>query len=276
MRSFWPLALTAGLVASWDVTSVRAMFCYRERDPICVQPRGADVATALLIEYFEQLPERREGMDPDVWAARMQNALEKFRKRVRARYSEGTLQRLLESDNSRNRRAAVLALGLMGTMESNAHLTDRLHDDDPKVRELAADALWAIWFRADSEANNLELQRIMRLRDPEKALAALEALIRKSPGFAEAYNQRAVLYFRLKEYDRSANDCEKVLQLNPYHFGAQAGMARCFMRLRKPKAALKAFRRAFETNPNLDGVEEAIRDLESALGEEGSRPDDKK
>jgi Tfp pilus assembly protein PilF len=67
-----------------------------------------------------------------------------------------------------------------------------------------------------------------------------------------------------------------VLQLNPLHFGAQAGMARCFMRLRKPRAALKAFRRAFEINPNLDGVEEAIRDLESALGEEGSRPDDKK
>ncbi|MFL5244459.1 MAG: tetratricopeptide repeat protein [Gemmataceae bacterium] len=234
------------------------------------------MAAALLAEYFEQLPERREGMDPDVWAARMQNALEKFKKRVTARYSEGTLQRLLESDNSRNRRAAVLALGLMGTMQSNAALADRLHDEDPKVRELAADAAWAIWFRADSIVNNQELQRIMRLRDLDKALAALDVLIRKSPGFAEAYNQRAVLYFRLKEYDKSANDCDKALQLNPHHFGAQAGMARCFMRLRKSRAALKAFRRAFEINPNLDGVEEAIRDLESALGEEGSRPDDKK
>jgi tetratricopeptide (TPR) repeat protein len=249
---------------------------YRERDLICVQPRGAEVALSLLVEYFDQLPERREGMDPDVWAARMHSGLEKFKKRVSARYCEGTLQRLLDSDNSRNRRAAVLSLGLLGSMQSNSALADRLHDDDLRVRELTADALWAIWFRADAEDNNLELQRIMRLRDPEKALLALDALIRKTPGFAEAYNQRAVLYFRLKEFDKSANDCEKVLQLNPLHFGAQAGMARCFMRLRKPRAALKSFRRAYEINPNLDGVEEAIRDLESALGEEGSRPDDKK
>jgi hypothetical protein len=47
------------------------------------------------------------------------------------------------------------------------------------------------------------------------------------------------------------------------------------MRLRKPRAALKAFRRAFAINPSLDGIEDAIRDLENALGEEG-RTDDKK
>src|SRR5262249_16567337 len=119
------------------------------------------------------------------------------------------------------------------------------------------------------------LQRIMRLRDGEKKLNALEALIRKAPGFAEAYNQRAILYFTMKDYQKCVADCEKVMQLNPHHFGAQAGMARSLMRMRKPRAALKAFRRAFEINRNMEGVEEAIRDLESALGEEG-KTDDKK
>jgi len=248
---------------------------HSDRDPLCVQPRGADVGTALLVEYYEALPARREGIDTEAYAARMQAGLEKFKKRVKARYSEGTLQRLLDNPNSRTRRAAVLALGLMGTIASNEALAGRLHDDDPEAREHAADALWAVWFRADSDENNQELQRLIHLRDADKAIDGLDALIRKAPGFAEAYNQRAILYFKQKEYDKCASDCEKALQLNPQHFGAQSGLARCFMRLRKPRAALKAFRRAYAINPNLDGVEDAIRDLENALGEEG-RTDDKK
>ena len=95
------------------------------------------------------------------------------------------------------------------------------------------------------------------------------------PRFAEAYNQRAVLLFKMKEYQRSIIDCEKALKLNPCHFGALAGMAQCFMGLNKPKAALRAFRNAYRINPDMEGVEETIRALESALGEEG-RTDDKK
>ena len=32
-----------------------------------------------------------------------------------------------------------------------------------------------------------------------------------APQFAEAYNQRAILYFQMKDYARSIADCEKVL-----------------------------------------------------------------
>src|SRR5262249_36907181 len=123
--------------------------------------------------------------------------------------------------------------------------------------------------------NNQELQRLVRLRDRDKALAGFDRLIEKAPHFAEAYNQRAILFFRLKQYDRSIADCEKTLQLNPRHFGALAGMAQGCLQLRKPRAALKAFRSALHINPNLDGVAESIRALENALGEEG-RKDDKK
>ena len=55
----------------------------------------------------------------------------------------------------------------------------------------------------------------MRLRDRDKAVAGLDLLVQKAPRFAEAYNQRAILHFRLKQYDRSIADCEKTLQLNP-------------------------------------------------------------
>ena len=140
---------------------------------------------------------------------------------------------------------------------------------------MAADALWSLWFRADEEENNEELQRLMRVRDREKAVAGLDRLLQKAPHFAEAYNQRAIHFFKMKQFERSVADCEKTLQLNPCHFGAMAGMAQCYMQMRKHKAALKAFRAALRINPNLDGVAETIRALENALGEEG-RKDDKK
>jgi tetratricopeptide (TPR) repeat protein len=230
------------------------------------------VGTALLVEYYHQLPEPREGDTPKGWARRLEVALEQFKKQAAARYTEGTLQRLLEGASSvETRRSAALALGMLGTMSATPALAGRLHDEDEMVRNLATDALWSIWFRADSSANNQELQRLLRLRDRNKVLTGLDALIKKAPRFAEAYNQRAIRYFQRKEYQKSIADCEKVLELNPYHFGAQSGMAQCYMHLRKAKAALKAYREAFRLNPNLEGVEAAIRDLEKALGEEGKK-----
>lgn len=223
----------------------------------------------MLIEYYHRLPQRRDKESSKSWAVRMQEGLDRFKTEVSARYSEGTLQRLLGEQNLDARRAGVLALGLIGTMDANQFLSERLHDTDPQVRRLAGDALWALWFRADSDANNRELQRLMRARDPEGALAAYETLLQKAPTFAEAYNQRAILYFRMDKYDKSIADCETVLKLNPHHFGAQSGMGQCYLKLRKPKAALKAFQNALKINPNLDGVEDTIRSLEEVLGEEG-------
>jgi tetratricopeptide (TPR) repeat protein len=233
------------------------------------------VSAALVVEYYQELPERRAGESPEGWRVRLRAAGEAFRKRVSERYLEGTLLRLLTTPDPAARRAAVFALGQSGTMAVSPAVARRLRDTDVEVRELAVDALWSIWFRADSDENNRELQRLLRTRDREKARAGLDRLIERAPTFAEAYNQRAVLSFRLKDFERAAADCERVLKLNPHHFGALAGLGQCCLQMRKHKGALKAFRAALRINPSLDGVAETIRALENALGEEG-RKDDKK
>jgi tetratricopeptide (TPR) repeat protein len=233
------------------------------------------VVKALLLQYYNDLPEPRDGEEHESWAKRLAAPLKTFKKKVSARYTEGTLQRLLDCSDSTVRQAAVLALGMLGTMDSNEPLAGLLKDEELRVRQLAADALWALWFRADSEANNRELQRVLRLTNPEAAKGAFEILLKKAPNFAEAYNQRAILFFRHGDFQNSAADCERVLKLNPFHFGALGGLAQCYMKLRKPKAALKAFRAAYRLNPDLGGIKEAIRALEEMLGEEGKK-DDKK
>jgi tetratricopeptide (TPR) repeat protein len=229
------------------------------------------MSTPLLVEYYNALPDRGPAETGAVWAIRLQAGLQKFHREVKSRYSEGTLQHLLESGDVLSRRAAVLALGLIGTMRSNKPMAALLHDGDDGVRQMAADALWSLWFRGDAEEHNKELQRILRFGECKKVLASLTALIKKAPSFAEAYNQRAIIHFRLEDYHKSIADCETVLQLNPWHFGAQAGIGQCFMKLNRPRAALKAFKNALRINPNLDGVEDTVKALEDVLGEEGKR-----
>jgi tetratricopeptide (TPR) repeat protein len=264
-----------GLVVVWSATLAQAGTRFPSRDTSSLQTKGAEVGKAFLVEYYNELPQPSAGDDRQRWAKRLKSALEKFQEKVQGRYTEGTLQRLLDCPTVEARRAAVLALGMIGTQESNGAIAALLHDEDRLVRQMAAEALWSLWFRAGTDAQNQELRRLMSQSDTHKALAGLNALINKGPIFAEAYNQRAILYFRLEEFQASIADCERVLKLNPYHFGALAGMAQCYMKLKKPRAALKAFRQAHQINPNLEGVEETIHFLENALGGEGKK-DDKK
>jgi len=225
---------------------------------------------ALLVELFQQLPAIPEGDFLAGRSAELQLHLERFREAVASTYTEGTLQRLLTSTAVQTRRAAILALGLQGTMLSNAAIAACLHDDEPQVSRLAADALWNIWFRAEGEAHKRELQRLTQLKPTQKVLRGLNALIEKAPGFAEAYNQRAIYYFHQGEYQKALADCEQTLKLNPFHFGAQSGMAHCLVKLRKPRAALRAYRNALRIYPDLEDIAEAIRSLEESLGDGGT------
>jgi tetratricopeptide (TPR) repeat protein len=225
------------------------------------------------MKYYDELP-NPQGEEPKDWEARLRTGLERFKELVVARYTEGTLHRLLHHTDARVRRACLLALGLTGTMKnSNAVAADLLHDQDRAVRKFAADALLNLWMQADTEAHNQELRRLGEVRDRRKKRAGLDALINEAPKFAEAFNQRAILHFQNEEWHKSIADCERTLKLNPYHFGAAAGMGRCYLQLGRHRAALKAFRHALRIHPGLEEVEETVRALENALGEEGRRDD---
>jgi tetratricopeptide (TPR) repeat protein len=234
------------------------------------------VATALLLEYYTELPEQSAGESSLAWTQRYQAGLEQFKQRVEQRYTEGTLQRLLDTAHAQTRQAAVLALGICGTMVSNRPLAGMLHDDDSTVRQLASEAMWSVWFRAAAPEHQEELQRLVGLASSEESdadtlRAGFDALIRQAPQYAEAYNQRAIFHFRRGDYAKAVKDCERALKLNPQHFGAAGGLAQCYLKQRKLRPALRAYRRSFRINPNLDGVRQAIQSLEKTLGEEGKR-----
>jgi tetratricopeptide (TPR) repeat protein len=216
------------------------------------------VSGPLLLELFEQF--ERTGN------------LIRYGQTVTRCYTEGTLQRLLSFRSRRVREAVLVALKQKGTMASNALLAACLHDDSNHLQRLAEEALWAVWARGDNRRNGLELRRVIRLindQDYEPARASLNELIERAPRFAEAYNQRAILHWRLGDYRGSIADCEEALGLNPHHFGALTGMGQCYVQLHRPKEALKAFRRALAVHPGLHGVAEMIQRLKSMVNDEG-------
>ena len=241
----------------------------------------------LLVEYFNALPnDALEGgldwpvsqytreKDPQATEtrttgkARRRAAIHIFCKQVRQRYTEGTLLRALHVGNATMRRAAIFALGMLGSPPVNAFLADRLHDEDNEVSRLAAEALWSLWFRGENAAHSDELYRILRLRDHKQAIAALDDLVGRAPDFPEPFNQRAILYFQLEQFALSARDCTTTLKLNPHHFGAQAGLGQCLLRLQRPRAALRSFLLALRINPRLDGISGTVKALEIALDDD--------
>ncbi len=65
--------------------------------------RGAEVGKALFVEYYEELPQSGSGgKKREAREARMQAALDRFKKSVQARYTEGTLLRVLDSTARRH------------------------------------------------------------------------------------------------------------------------------------------------------------------------------
>jgi tetratricopeptide (TPR) repeat protein len=223
---------------------------------------------SLLVEAFTELPQPKPGDDPDLFRAGLDDALGRFRRAVRERYTEGTLCRILESHlDPTHRRAAAAALALVGTMSSNATVAAALHDADADVRQAAADGIWDLWFRDEGDFAR-ELRQAVGLPDVGERLAACDDLIARRPHFAEAYNQRAIQHFVRNEYTKAIADCEAALRLNPYHFGAASGLGQCYLRMHKPRAAERAFRHALELNPNLTHLHDVLAALRDTLGGE--------
>ena len=227
----------------------------------------------LILQYYQLLPEHRFEEEPADWPRQFRKALAKFNRSVEARYYESTLERLALFAPSRCPPGRGPGAGLARLDPVNAAVAQRLHDEDPTVRQLAADALWSIWYRADAPENNQELQRLMQLVAAErqarkKCWHGFDALIRKSPRFAEAYNQRAIFHFQRGDYARAIADCEKTLRLNPYHFGAASGMGQCFMKQKKLRAALRIYppRQPHQSEPRWRARRDSIARTDARRG----------
>jgi tetratricopeptide (TPR) repeat protein len=191
-----------------------------------------------------------------------------FVKRVLRRYSSATLERLVTVGDHITRRAAVLALSMVGDYESNTVLGRALVDRDRGVRSIAEAGIRELWRRVGSREQRQMLDRVIELNDERhhtEASHLATELIHSSPWIAEAWCQRGIANYHLGQYDAAIRDCHQALEINPYHFTAAAGMGQCYLLQDNAVAALEAFRRALRLNPGLEEVRAQVVRLQRAL-----------
>ncbi|MCA9106332.1 MAG: hypothetical protein R3B96_24270 [Pirellulaceae bacterium] len=191
-----------------------------------------------------------------------------FVRAVSRHYTVGTLARLARFGARVSRRAAVLAIGMVGDYQDNQVLGRALCDGDRAVRLLSDNGIRALWFRCGNAHHRKELQLLARLNnnlDFNEAVRRATDLIESAPWIPEAWNQRGFALFHLKQYDASADDHHQTLEINPYHFVAAVAMGHCYLEMTDPANALESFRRALRLNPGLEGVRAQVEYLERSL-----------
>ena len=163
----------------------------------------------------------------------------------------------------------TLPLKNLSAQEMREESLDRLFASLRKASgEQAAKAteekIWELWSRSDSATAEVLLgQAVMAMgaADNAASLEILDRIIAAYPTYAEAWNKRATLHFMIGNYETSLSDIEKVLDLEPRHFGALAGRGMIYQRQGKWSEALSAFREALRINPNMAGVKNAVQEL---------------
>ena len=128
--------------------------------------------------------------------------------------------------------------------------------------------IWTLWSQSDSPTADVLLGQAvaaMDAGDSASSFAILDRMVASYPNHAEAWNKRATLNFMVGKYKASLNDIEKVLDLEPRHFGALAGRGMIYNAQEEWGLALDAYRDALAVNPGMPSVKSAIKQLEKRL-----------
>lgn len=117
------------------------------------------------------------------------------------------------------------------------------------------DQIWRYWIAAAPDAETGRLLRDAMNRresyDLEGARLLLNDAIERAPDYSEVWNQRAFVLYLQGSLDRSLEDIDRTLELEPRHFGALAGKARILTEQGRVQLAQKALRQAIEIHPFL-------------------------
>lgn len=154
----------------------------------------------------------------------------------------------------------------------NALFTDLKRErDEEKARELA-NRIRLEWQDSGSATVNLLMQWAEKAIAGEKktmALDMLDQVIVLAPNYVEGWNRRATLHYQMGNFRKSMSDINRVLALEPRHFGAIAGMATMLEAAGKNELALRAWQQFLDIYPSDRKAQEQLGELSEKLA--GSR-----
>ena len=122
--------------------------------------------------------------------------------------------------------------------------------------------IWEIWFEhSNNNVEQLMQIGVTRMNQSRYADAMLifSQLIENFPGYAEGWNRRATLHYVLGNYEESIADIERVLDLEPRHFGALSGLGLVYLQQEQLSEAKQAFENLIDVHPNSPNAWENLR-----------------
>lgn len=147
-------------------------------------------------------------------------------------------------------------------------LSQLKRERDPDSARVIANSTMAAWSESNSPTVDLLMQWSAKAAADKRNAAALDFIdqaITLKPDFVGAWNQRATLHFTMGNYKKSVSDIEKVLELEPRHFGAIAGLAGILTERGSKEAAMQAWERYLDIYPADREAQEIVAKLSEEL-----------
>jgi tetratricopeptide (TPR) repeat protein len=186
----------------------------------------------------------------------------KFAADVNEYYGVHTLTTLLVRGDVELRRAAALALGMLGEHATIEPLGRALCDGDRGVRLAADDSFRALLIRDAAPLHHQQLLKVMHLNDGGEyagALAPSMILVDHAPMYAEAHHQLAICWHGLDNFYQAEAAYIACLWRCRYHYPAWQGLARCRLMLGDSEGAIEALERCCQICPDMESARLQIR-----------------
>ena len=139
---------------------------------------------------------------------------------------------------------------------------------DEKQAKQISERIWMRWRDSGSATTNLLVQwadKAIADRKNGLALDLLDQAIVLMPDFAEGWNRRATLHYMMGNFGKSMADIDRVLALEPRHFGAIAGMAAILANSGNDQLELRAWEQMLEIYPANQQAQKKVGELADKL-----------
>ena len=148
-------------------------------------------------------------------------------------------------------------------------LFNELKINKAKVASIVEQEIWSLWSTHPTDekltARLEEGSMFVRNQQPNRARDIFTEVIKLDENWAEAWNKRATVLYMLGEYQKSQDDIDKVLELEPRHFGALAGQGLVNIKLKNYEKAIRSYEEAQEIYPSMKTPDVMIKQLKEII-----------
>jgi len=127
-----------------------------------------------------------------------------------------------------------------------------------------ADRIREEWQRTGGATADVLIEWAQKAAGEKKfnvALDLMDQAVTLYPHYVESWNNRALIYLMMNDFDRAMSDLSHALSIEPRHFGAMSGLAGVLRVTGHDDRALEIYRRMLEIYPMQRSAQRALLDL---------------